>query len=148
MHGKKVKKVQNGQNKRVMLLCIDSYKDRIPEGFLYCLCRKEKQTFHGLMHLLEQVNRTLEEAEVRQEHPPGIRTFGKPMPCTAPENENMPTARGKTATFVIRILFRQNASWQGSVQWREGDMEESFRSALELCFLLDSALKQSKTEAK
>ena len=43
-------------------------------------------------------------------------------------------------TFAVRILFRQNASWQGSVTWLEGNREESFRSVLELIFLMDSAL--------
>lgn len=47
---------------------------------------------------------------------------------------------GRCATFAVRVLFRQNASWQGSVSWLEGSREESFRSALELAFLMDSAL--------
>ncbi|NLW65775.1 MAG: hypothetical protein GXY26_06040, partial [Clostridiales bacterium] len=36
--------------------------------------------------------------------------------------------------------FRQNASWQGVITWAEDRREESFRSALELVFLMDSAL--------
>jgi hypothetical protein len=47
---------------------------------------------------------------------------------------------GKMATFALRILFRQNASWQGSVFWYDGEQEESFRSVLELLMLMDSAL--------
>lgn len=52
------------------------------------------------------------------------------------------SASGKLATFYVRILFRQNASWQGTVLWSEGGQEERFRSALELALLLDSALEQ------
>jgi hypothetical protein len=48
---------------------------------------------------------------------------------------------GKCATFSVRVLFRQNASWQGSVTWLDGKMDESFRSALELIFLIRSALE-------
>ena len=48
---------------------------------------------------------------------------------------------GKLATFQIRILFRQNAGWQGSVTWLGRDQTESFRSALERAFLMDSALQ-------
>jgi len=47
---------------------------------------------------------------------------------------------GTLGTFVVRILFRQNASWQGSVRWVEGAREESFRSVLELALLMDGAL--------
>lgn len=32
----------------------------------------------------------------------------------------------------LRVLFRQNTSWHGSVAWVEGKCEESFRSVLEL----------------
>ena len=42
-------------------------------------------------------------------------------------------------TFIIRVQHRQNASWQGSVQWVEGGKEQHFRSALELIKLMDSA---------
>jgi len=44
------------------------------------------------------------------------------------------------ATFKVAVMFRQNASWQGSVTWVEKEMESPFRSALELLILLDSVL--------
>ena len=53
--------------------------------------------------------------------------------------------RGKLATFAIRIQYRNNASWQGTVKWMEGDAEEYFRSVLELFWLLDSAMKTEET---
>ena len=49
--------------------------------------------------------------------------------------------RGKTATFALRIQYRNNASWQGTIKWIEGDAEECFRSVLELFWLIDSAMK-------
>ena len=50
------------------------------------------------------------------------------------------TRTGAKATFVVRVLFRQHTSWQGSVAWLEGHNEETFRSVLELVMLMDSAL--------
>jgi len=90
-----VKKVQNAQNQRILLLCIDSYENRITEGFLYCLSWNEKHTFYGLMHMLDLVNRTLEDAQTRQTPTDGLRTFGKPIPHTVPENESLSAAHGK-----------------------------------------------------
>ena len=55
-----------------------------------------------------------------------------------------PGREGALCTFAVRILFRQNASWQGSVIWLEEKREESFRSALELVLLMDSALKTAQ----
>lgn len=48
--------------------------------------------------------------------------------------------RGTGATFIIRVKYRQNSSWQGEVTWVDGKKKEYFRSALELMRLLDSAL--------
>ena len=49
--------------------------------------------------------------------------------------------RGKDATFLIRVKYRQNSSWQGEVTWVDGQKREYFRSALELIRLIDSALE-------
>jgi hypothetical protein len=57
--------------------------------------------------------------------------------ATAGDEERL----GRRATFEIRILFRRNTSWQGSVRWAETGKEESFRSVLELLMLMDSALR-------
>ena len=57
-------------------------------------------------------------------------------------------AKGKLATFAIRIQYRNNASWQGRIKWIEGDAEECFRSVLELFWLLDSAMKAESIETE
>lgn len=44
------------------------------------------------------------------------------------------------ASFKLNVLFRQNASWQGTLVWLEEHAESQFRSALELIMLLDEAL--------
>lgn len=49
---------------------------------------------------------------------------------------------------MVCVLFRQNASWQGSEQWIEGAREESFRSVLELALLMDGALSSSEEKSE
>ena len=49
------------------------------------------------------------------------------------------------ATFKVKVLFRQNASWQGKIEWIEENMETSFRSVLEFVKLIDSALPQPQS---
>ena len=56
------------------------------------------------------------------------------------------TQKGTLATFQVRVIFRQNASWQGSVSWLEEGREESFRSALELLLLMDSAVSTAQAQ--
>ena len=49
----------------------------------------------------------------------------------------------------MEIKDTQAQSWQGKVQWIEGQKEETFRSVLELITLLDSVVQtEKKTELK
>lgn len=51
----------------------------------------------------------------------------------------MKETNGK-GTFVVRIQYTQNNSWQGSITWTEKNLTENFRSALEMMQLMDNAL--------
>ncbi len=44
------------------------------------------------------------------------------------------------ATFVVRISFCQNETWQGNVTWLDNRQTQNFRSMMELLYLMDSAL--------
>ena len=46
------------------------------------------------------------------------------------------------ASFRLRIMFRQSASWQGEVNWVEGERSIQFRSVLELLQLMDEILNK------
>jgi hypothetical protein len=70
------------------------------------------------------------------------RNFSAPAE-RSPATDGSQPENGKLATFAVRVLFRQNASWQGSVFWVEGGREENFRSVLELLLLMDGALRES-----
>ena len=54
---------------------------------------------------------------------------------------------GNRRAFVVQILDRQNATWQGTVTRASERKTESFRSALELIRLIDSALKEESPPA-
>lgn len=65
---------------------------------------------------------------------------------TVVEKEELKGRRAGQATFIVHVQYRQNATWQGQVTWAEKEKIQSFRSALELIKLMDSALdSQSKT---
>lgn len=49
-------------------------------------------------------------------------------------------ARGRMATFMVRIRFHEHYTWQGSVYWKERGERVNFRSFLELIMLMDAAL--------
>lgn len=53
----------------------------------------------------------------------------------------------KRQTFLVNVLYRQNATWQGRVFWAEEGKTYSFRSALELIKLIDGALEGAEADA-
>lgn len=130
-----------GNEYRTTTVCIDTYEDGVLSGRFYNPYLEDGKEFRSLTQFLLEMDQALDKMDFPQSftakrtfHPsPGLKT-GPPGP---------EYRAGKLATFAIRIIFRQNASWQGSVTWLEWEREESFRSALELIFLMDSALNQA-----
>jgi len=60
---------------------------------------------------------------------------------TEMEKEILNNDKSGKATFIIKVLFRQNATWQGKIQWVEKNKTQNFRSDLEMLKLMDEALK-------
>lgn len=58
-------------------------------------------------------------------------------------NENN-KAQNEDLVFYVRVQYRCNSSWQGTVQWMDGRKSSVFRSVLELGNLINDA-KQCKT---
>ena len=131
----------HGELYRNLRLCVDSYEHRILAGRLhYSGLESGCVVFHSLAELLVRVESLLDEAKFPQAYT--ARRFFVPLSESFPNRGDPESTEqtGKLATFVVRLLFRQHASWQGSVVWLEGKGEQNFRSVLELVLLLDSAL--------
>jgi len=57
-------------------------------------------------------------------------------------NENN-KAKNEDLVFFIRVQYRCNSSWQGTIQWMDGKESSSFRSVLELGNLIDDAKRRA-----
>lgn len=128
---------------RKTIICIDRYENKVPIGRLYHASSETGTAFHGTMNLLLSLESMLEEMKGPQSFS-NRRTFRTSEERVISSVTAETVREGKMATFALRILFRQNASWQGSVFWYDGKQEESFRSVLELLMLMDSALSTEK----
>ena len=49
----------------------------------------------------------------------------------------------KKQTFIIEILDNKDSTWQGKVDWVNGQKEQNFRSVMELLRLVDSAVHEA-----
>ena len=136
-------------------ICIDEYNCGEMKGRIYSSLREEPDNFNSVITLVKQINDIFDEGDFPQATM-RCRGFGKKL-APAPKHETERKAadavrsfatrnniRGRKATFRVRVMFRQNASWQGSLVWVEKNREENFRSVLEMMMLIDSSFEEER----
>ena len=105
------------------ILCVDAVDNNISSGRFFCGDLTAERSFVGIDQFVLTMDSLMDGGEVSSvEH------------CGAVWQP------GKIATFKLQILFRRNATWQGSVMWLETRHEETFRSVIELMSIIDQAL--------
>lgn len=134
-----------GNEYRSTTVCIDSYENDVLTGRLYNPYLDTGQAFGSMTQFLFRMEQLLDTMNFPQSST-ATRTFEEAPKAWHPKPETE-FRKGQAATFLVKVLFRQNASWQGSIIWQEGGREQSFRSVLELIFLMDSALSNSREQA-
>lgn len=129
----------------LMCVCIDERGAAGSGGRLYHRYGKEPGLFQNEYQLLT----LMEELMDRIGYPQAsveMRSYGKKNPETgrgektpAVSAEEVAGQQGRCATFLVHVQYRQNATWQGEIFWAERQRLQTFRSALELLKLFDSA---------
>jgi hypothetical protein len=137
-----------------VMICVDHRERAECGGRLYHQYAGEPTGFASLGELLPTlegfyngINRPQAASVLRSF--PGIRLepAKKEKEWSVVQNlEDTIRHRGDLATFVVRVQYRQNATWQGKVSWRERKEESSFRSALELLHLMEGAVEDAERQ--
>lgn len=122
---------------RTTVVCIDSFEKGVPIGRFYNPYFEKSFKFNCLIHFLQQMEQTLDTVGNN-----GLILQKQPILNLNPNDANKKA--GKLATFSVRILFRQNGSWQGCCTWLEAKKEFCFRSALELILIMSEELECKK----
>ena len=110
-------------NEYFAILCVDAVDHNISSGRFYCGDLTCERNFVGIDQFMLMMDSLLDGGEV-----------------SSSEHSGAVWQPGKIATFKLQILFRRNATWQGSVMWLETRHEEKFRSVLELMSIIHQAL--------
>ncbi len=133
------------EDMRTSIIRVCNYEDKNLQGTFFNSYYGQEIAFGNLTRLLFLMESMMDELE----HPQASvqsRRFAKDRNAVeraSTAQELLPRPRQEAiATFKVKVLFRQGASWQGKLSWTEGKKEEPFRSALELVKLMDSALPQ------
>ena len=72
-----------------------------------------------------------------QKSPPQPLTEAETYFTEHPRGEKIPVL----ACFSVHVLYRQYGSWQGRAVWEDAHKIANFRSAIELLYLINSALE-------
>lgn len=129
-----------GEAYRKTRLCVDSYNHGVLKGRYYNPGIKGGgREFESLAQFLTDVEAMFDSVNFPQSFTVK-RSFAAISDSAPGESSGLEPQAGKMGNFVIRILFRQHTSWQGSITWIEENSEQTFRSVLELILLIDSAL--------
>lgn len=128
-----------GDEFHTTLVCVDACQSGVLSGRFYNRFLSEGKSFRCLTEFLQAMEHMLDTLDFPRAYTQ-CRSFkpAVPAPDRAAEESRI---GGMEATFAVRIQFRQNSSWQGSVKWLEGEQELQFRSALELVCMISSVLE-------
>ena len=135
---------------KTSVIKIYTYTDRCPVGTLSNPGFKNDLVFKSAMELLRIVDELQDEMNFPQKSMSTRKFSDDSTTIISRPSEGLEQFADMTpaASFKLSVLFRQNASWQGSISWIEKNLSTEFRSALEMMFLIDNVLSgEENTEA-
>lgn len=144
---------------KMQMLAEIEYNNGVVRGVLYNQYLETPFKFISLFSMIEKMEELFDEKKF-----PGAylapRTFGIAKSgvkrtevgnsVTMQEKQQEATkkeARGSKCTFEVMVRYRQNATWQGQIHWLEKNLQQSFRSVLEMLKLMDEALTEGEGSA-
>ena len=124
-------------------ICIDKYDDNILAGRLWYPSFDKVKKFNNFMQLLILIEQQLDEMGFPEAYDDKL-SFSKSTLSRLKDYEidqdDLSTKMGEITTFSVKILFRQNGSWQGILN--HGNKHDSFKSVLEFIKIFDSVLAE------
>lgn len=129
----------------LITVCVDESQASEISGRLYHCYSQEPQSFENIVQLIRYMEEFYDSIrfpessvvlrEFRTEKPKAGEQREKRM-----EYQQLMEQSGVRATFHIYVKYRQNATWQGILAWKERKQEMEFRSVLELIIEMDAIL--------
>lgn len=132
-------------------VCIDTNMQGEIAGRFYQCYKKEFTEFHNVIQLLSEMEKLFDELHF-PEASTQVRSFDKKRmeeerpkerlaqrPKQVLEREVLLEQRGKKATFLVYVQYRQNSTWQGEVFNLKEEVCQGFSSALDFIKIISNA---------
>ena len=131
--GNGVTRFPYGLGKKMCEVAVRNYEDHNMSGDVSHPAVEDRRTFYNEFELREKI------AEMIDPLPENARDHS----VIIPRSFHVENGNYGPATFVVRVLFRRNATWQGTIGWKEKRCQVSFRSFMELLLLMHEAVARS-----
>ena len=123
-------------------VCVDSHSDGEISGRLYHCYDKEPILFFSIIELLKEIESLFDwisfpqaSTRARQFYASEIQQK-KQRPQKMVDQKDLIEYRGKLASFVTSVRYRQNSTWQGEVFWLERSVCKKFFNTLDFLKIL------------
>ena len=139
--------------RNLISVCIDDVVNGDYMGLIWHQYSDEPIEFEGFLQMLSIMEGLLDEWDFPQKALSTRSFFRQEKPVykknvnpdelvidqVQKENgvRNVQNRRGKKATFIVQVSFRQRATWQGHVIHEESDEKKDYQSAMELLRIMD-----------
>ena len=149
--------------KNLVCVCVENAQDEDFSGLLYHQYADDPIQFNSAMDLLIKMDKLMDDWDVPQKgladryfrkehaqqephHPDPANSDDERLPIEVVQDlhgvRNIQNKKGRLGTFVIQVVYRQDATWQGHVIHQEENEKQDFRSALALIKYIDSSIGQ------
>lgn len=128
---------------KISMIRIHTYENKNPTGTIYNPYFEGNAEFNSLTEMLVLIEGLLDEIACPQPYMERRRFLNKYEEVKQNVKIQLHENLESIATFQLKVLFRQNASWQGSLKWMDGDVEVQFRSVLEMVRLMDDVITET-----
>lgn len=145
------KGIQVAEPDRQIVLALDDYKDGRVHGTITHKSIDQPVEYNSLMDMAWIVENILDgmkfaQNSLEQRSFANFKTEVLKGGFSPIEKQGSAAAKGKIATFHIRVQHRYFATWQGYAVWEEEGETKPFRSFLELVWILESAIRQKEPQ--
>ena len=123
-------------------VCIDRKGEGGCEGRVYCGYYPEPLCFHSEYGMVKIMEKLMDNIEYPQSSTI-MRHYNEKKPSPKYKigrifsGQEIMKEKGKIATLVIYVQYRQNSTWQGEFFWAEKNQMQRFQSVLELLKFMD-----------
>ena len=141
----------------LLSVCIDSSGNGDYQGCIWQQYDSQPIVFEGMVDMVLQMDKLFDMWGFPQA---GVKSRSFVDVASGPKKVNILDKNqkikkmdlqgkvGQCGTFLIQVKYRQNASWQGEVVWKEQNKRLHFRSVLELLKMMDSAMEWTNSQSE